>query len=252
MVIVLDIGNSDIKTGLFCEGKMLRSFRLRTERLQTPDEYATDFSDMFLRLRISLKEIKGVMISSVVPEVTPVIISMWRMFGIDPMILTDQLNCGLKLLYHPQNALGGDRIANAVAAVSMVGSPVLTVDFGTATTFGAVDKHYAFCGGAIAPGLRTAMAALVQKASNLGEIELIDPNTAIANNTKDCVRAGMLYGFSGLADGILARMKTEIPDAKVIATGGLANIIAPHCRYIDLIEPMLTLRGIYEIYLKNT
>jgi type III pantothenate kinase len=169
-------------------------------------------------------------------------------FETDPLIVTSSLKTGIKIKYNPKKTLGADRIANAVGAYMLYGGPCITVDFGTATSFGAVNGKGEFIGGAIAPGIRTSSDALFAKAAMLHRVDLEKPENAIADNTTDAMQAGVLYGFTGLADHIIRKMKNEMGPAKVIATGGLSELIANDSEEIDVVDKYLTLTGLNIIY----
>ncbi|MDL2224709.1 type III pantothenate kinase [Eubacteriales bacterium OttesenSCG-928-M02] len=252
MMLAMDVGNSNIKVGLYDGDKLLHSYRTETAKKRTSDEYGFLMQSFFQYIGVDMRALDGVMISSVVPVLNYTLERMVHTFmGLSAMVLSPELDCGISIQYQPKNSLGTDRIANAAAAYALYGGPIITVDFGTATTFGAVDGDGVFLGGAISPGIRTSADALIERAARLSAFELVAPHKAIGNNTRDGLQAGVVYGFSGLVDGILSRMKEELPGASVVATGGLCEEIAAVSREIDRVDKLLTLYGIQHIYYLN-
>ena len=254
MFLVVDVGNTNIKSGLFEGKKLVDSWRIATHRTKTSDEYGIDFMSLFHMEGQSMKDVDGVIFSSVVPSINYTLEHMLRyFFHVDPLIVGPGIKTGLNIKYENAKELGSDRIVNAVAAYEIYGGPCITIDFGTATTFGVVSEEGAFVGGAICPGIKMSMEALVQNTSRLPKIELIRPESVINRNTISNMQSGIFYGFVGLVDYIVGKMKEEIGAEKipVVATGGMSNIIAEESKTIDTIDPELTLQGLRILYERN-
>ena len=202
---------------------------------------------------VNSDEIDAIIISSVVPPVMPTLERMCqRYFGLTPLVIGPGVKTGMDIKYDNPREVGADRIVNAVAAYEKFGGPVIIIDFGTATTFCAVDKKGTYLGGAICPGIGISTDALVQRTAKLPRIEVVSTDKVICRNTVESMQAGVFYGFVGQVDGIVARMRKELGcKAKVVATGGLAVIVAPATDAIDVVEPMLTLEGLRIIYDRN-
>jgi type III pantothenate kinase len=202
---------------------------------------------------VNSDEIDAIIISSVVPPVMPTLERMCqRYFGLTPLVIGPGVKTGMDIKYDNPREVGADRIVNAVAAYEKFGGPVIIIDFGTATTFCAVDKKGTYLGGAICPGIGISTDALVQRTAKLPRIEVVRTDKVICRNTVESMQAGVFYGFVGQVDGIVARMRKELGcKAKVVATGGLAVIVAPATDAIDVVEPMLTLEGLRIIYDRN-
>lgn len=250
MLLVLDIGNTNIVTGLFKEKKLHRHFRMQTNTQSSADEYGMIINSFLTYNKLSFASISGVIISSVVP---PLVLTFQRMckryLGLVPLIVDSTLDTGLDIAIDHTSGLGADRIVNAVAAMHKYGTPLIIIDFGTATTYCYVDENRRYCGGAIAPGLMIATEALYKRAAKLPYIELVMPKKVIGRNTISAMQAGVLYGYVGQVEGIVNRMLKEVnTKAKIIATGGLANLIAKETDIIEIVDPFLTLNGLQYIY----
>ena len=228
-------------------------WRVSTNRLRTTDEYGVLIRNLFYLNGVNSDEIDAIIISSVVPPVMPTLERMCqRYFGLTPLIIGPGVKTGMDIKYDNPREVGADRIVNAVAAYEKFGGPVIIIDFGTATTFCAVDKKGNYLGGAICPGIGISTDALVQRTAKLPRIEVVRTDKVICRNTIESMQAGVFYGFVGQVDGIVARMRKELGcKAKVVATGGLAVIVAPATDAIDVVEPMLTLEGLRIIYDRN-
>lgn len=253
MLLVIDVGNTNIVLGIF-DGKTLGDhWRISTDRLRTTDEYGVLIRNLFYLNNANAEEIDAIIISSVVPPVMPTLERMCqRYFGIAPLIIGPGVKTGMDIKYDNPREVGADRIVNAVAAYELYGGPVIIIDFGTATTFCAVDKKGDYLGGAICPGIGISTDALVQRTAKLPRIEVHRTGKVICRNTVESMQAGVYYGFVGQVDGIVARMRRELGGkAQVVATGGLAVVIAPATKSIDIVEPMLTLEGLRIIYDRN-
>jgi type III pantothenate kinase len=232
--------------GVFDKERLVENWRVGTKTQITPDEYAMIFKDLFNFAGLDFSQIDGVIISTVVPPLLPVMAEMSRKyFRMEPLVVTHELKTGITIRYDNPKEIGADRIVNAAAAYRLYGGPIIIVDFGTATTFCAVTKSGEYLGGAIAPGVKISAEALFQRAAKLPRVELVKPRSVIGSDTISAMQAGILYGYAGLVDGIVERMKKELsPEAKVVATGGLAELVAPETRSIKEVKPHLTLEGL--------
>ena len=254
MILTLDIGNTNIKTALF-DGMELRQYwRISTNRARSSDEYGIILMGLLSHEGISASAVDGIIISSVVPQINFTIEHMCRnYFGHEPMKIEPGVKTGINIKYENPREVGSDRIANAVAAYELYGGPCITIDFGTATTFGAISERGEFLGGAICPGLKLAAEALTERAAKLPRFELAKPETVIGRNTITNMQSGIVYGYIGQVNYLVERMKRELgaPNAKVIATGGLAVLVAEESNAIDVMDGLLTLKGLCLIYEKN-
>ncbi len=254
MILTLDIGNTNMKTALFEDMEMRQYWRLSTNRNRTSDEYGMALMNLLNHHGIDKGAVEGIMMSSVVPQINFTIEHMCRnYFGMEPMKIEPGVKTGINIKYENPRELGSDRIANAVAAYELYGGPCITIDFGTATSFGAISAKGEFLGGAICPGLRLAADALTERTAKLPRFELVKPEAVIGRNTVNNMQAGIVYGYIGQINYIVNRMKREmnVPDVKVIATGGLAVLVAGESRVIDVMDGLLTLKGLCLIYKKN-
>jgi type III pantothenate kinase len=254
MILVLDVGNTNIVLGVYEKDNLKFHWRIGTDASNTEDQYAMLIKDLFTHEGLQLKCIEGVIISSVVP---PIMYSLELMckkyFNVTPMVIGPGIKTGLNIKYENPREVGADRIVNAVAGIRLYGSPLIIVDFGTATTYCFIDEKKQYIGGAIAPGIRISTEALYSKASKLPRIEITNPGNIIGKNTVHAMQAGIVYGYVGQVEGIVKRMKLQAKaEPKVIATGGLAELIANESEVIDIVDPFLTLKGLRMIYEKNT
>ncbi len=246
MLLAIDIGNTNVVLGVFDKDRLDENWRVGTNTQITPEEYSMIFKDLFGFAGIEFKQVTGVIISTVVPPLLPVMVEMSaKYFHLSPLVVSHEIKTGITLRYDNPKEVGADRIVNAAAADKFYGGPVIIVDFGTATTFCAVTKAGEYLGGAIAPGVKISAEALFQRASKLPRVELAKPKRVIGSDTISAMQAGIIYGYAGLVDGIVDRMKKELsPDARVVATGGLAELVAPETRTIQEIRPHLTIEGL--------
>lgn len=253
MLLVIDVGNTNIVLGIFKDQELVDHWRVSTDRLRTTDEYGVLIRHLFYLNGVNSEEIDAIIISSVVPPVMPTLERMCqRYFGLTPLVIGPGVKTGMDIKYDNPREVGADRIVNAVAAYEKFGGPVIIIDFGTATTFCAVDKKGTYLGGAICPGIGISTDALVQRTAKLPRIEVVQAEKVICRNTVESMQAGVFYGFVGQVDGIVSRMRKELGcKAKVVATGGLAVIVASATDAIDVVEPMLTLEGLKIIYDRN-
>ncbi|MBR3503051.1 MAG: type III pantothenate kinase [Clostridia bacterium] len=254
MIFTMDIGNTNIKTALFDGERMVQYWRLTTNKMMSSDEYGILLANLFRHNNLSMKDVDGIIMSSVAPSINFTIEHMVQnYFGIEPMMVVPGIRTGINLKYDNPRELGSDRIANAVAAWELYGGPCIFIDFGTATTFGVMSDKGEFLGGAICPGLKLASEALVDRAAKLPNFELVKPESAIGRNTITNLQSGIVYGHVGLVTYLIQKMKQELkaPKAKVIATGGLALLVADETDMIDVLDGTLTLKGLRLIYEKN-
>ena len=266
MILAIDIGNTNIKIGAFApqnpegfrgtpqDGEPAFSWRLSTSVTRTADEYGAAFLDILAAKAFKPSDVTGVAVSSVIPGLNYTFEHMCKYyFGVKPLFIGPGVKTGLKVMYDNPRELGSDRIAVSVAAVRKVGSPCIVLDLGTATTINAIGAGNAFLGGAIFPGLKSSIDALADTTARLPKIELAKPMSAVGRTTAANMHSGLYFGFIGMIEYMVAKMKAEckIPDAKVVATGGLFEFLQDGTSCVDEYDRTLSLRGIYEIYKLN-
>jgi type III pantothenate kinase len=254
MLLVFDVGNTNMVLGVYEGKKLLKDWRISTDKEKTSDEYGVLINNLFQFDGLNLRDVKDVIISSVVPNV----MHSLENFSIkyckkQPLIVGPGVKTGLNIKYDNPKQVGADRIVNAVAGIEKYGTPLIIIDFGTATTFCAMSEKGEYLGGTIAPGIKISSEALFQRASKLPRVELAKPGIAICKNTVSAMQSGIIYGYVGLVDKIIDMMKMEFKnkDVKVIATGGLSSLIASETDRIDFVDKFLTLEGLRIIYDKN-
>ena len=254
MLLVVDVGNTNIVLGVY-EGKVLKnSFRVGTDINKTSDEYGAVIAQLFLIDRISFSSIKDVIISSVVPEVMHSLENfVIKYIGKTPMVIGPGIKTGINIKYENPQQVGADRIVNAVAGYEKYGGPLILIDFGTATTFCAVSQKGEYLGGAISPGIKISSEALFQRASKLHKVEIAKPKGAIGKNTTWAMQSGIVFGYAGLVDNIVSMMKEELGSdyVNVVATGGLAPLICAETKTVKIVDKFLTLEGLRIIYERN-
>ena len=254
MLLVIDVGNTNITLGIFDGEKVSGTFRMKSKQPRTSDEYGIMLRELVERHGVAGKDIQDVIIASVVPDVMHSLGSaIIKYFGIKPMVVSAGIKTGIRIVTENPRQVGADRIVDAVAAYTLFGGPVIVVDFGTATTYDIIGPDGTFEAGVIAPGIRTSANVLYRDAARLPEIEILKPKTILANSTIDSMQAGLYYGVVGETKYMVQKMKEEtgFDNMKVIATGGLGNMIAQTVDEIDYYDPTLTLKGLQIIYEKQ-
>ena len=246
MLLALDIGNTTVGIGFFKDETLVKDWRVRSDREKTSDEYSIILLSLLGQAGLSPADISQVIISSVVPPLTPIFQSLSQsLFGVRPVVVGPGLKTGMPILYENPLEVGADRIVAAVAAFDKFSGPCIVVDFGTATTFDAVSAKGEYLGGAIAPGILISAEALASRTAKLPRIEIVPPRKAIGRTTVASMQAGIYFGYVGLVNNIIAEVRKELgPEAKVVATGGFAAEIAPAIPAIDSVEPQLVLQGL--------
>jgi type III pantothenate kinase len=250
MLLAIDAGNTNITLGLFRDEELICEWRLLTDRERSSDEYGADLDELFESTGVDRRNIDGVAIASVVPQLDQALRQMCEDYlELTPLFVNHTTDTGLKILYDSPADVGVDRIVDAAAAVTKYGAPCIVVDFGTATTFNVVNARREYLGGAIAPGLMISAEALFARAAKLPRVEIKRPEKVIASSTVGAMQSGIYHGYVGLVDGVLEQMIAELGEKpRVIATGGLASVIASASAFIEDIDPALTLDGLRLIY----
>ena len=262
MLLVVDVGNSNTVAGVWDRtgpgARLLEHWRLETLPRRTADEYRVVLRHLFALSGLAPDDVSASILSSVVPPLTPVFSEVCeRTFGVTPLQVGPGIKTGMPVRTDNPKEVGADRIVNSIAAFDRLGGPLICVDFGTATTFDAVDETGCYRGGAIAPGVGVALDALITRTAKLPRVEVARPCQAIGKNTVASIQSGVFYGYVGLVEGLVDRIRRELsPEAPdevhVMATGGLANLIATECAVITTVDPLLTLAGLRILYERNT
>jgi len=257
VILVLDVGNTNIVVGVYDGSKLVCDWRLSTDFRKTADEYGVQVTQLFFQNKLELSDVEGVIISSVVPSIMYSVEHMIRKyFKLDPIVVGPGVKTGINIKYDNPKEVGADRIVNAVAAHESYSRPLIIIDFGTATTFCAIRKNGDYLGGTICPGIKISSDALFERAAKLPRVELIKPTAVICKNTVTSMQAGIIFGYIGQVEYIVAKMKKEMEDLGevnplVVATGGFAKLISSEAKCVDKIDPNLTLEGLRIIYEKN-
>ncbi|MBN2282594.1 MAG: type III pantothenate kinase [Deltaproteobacteria bacterium] len=253
MLLVVDVGNTNTVVGLYDGEKLLNSWRVRTVADHTVDEYGMLILNLYRTGKIQTKSVSDIIISCVVPPMLNILEPLCqKYFHLKPLIVGPGIKTGMPIYYDNPKEVGADRIVNAVAAHEKYAGDLIVVDFGTATTFDYVTAKGEYMGGCITPGIIISTEALFKRASKLPRVEFGKPRTVIAKDTVSSMQAGIIYGYAGLVDGIVQRMKDEIGhETTVVATGGLISVIASEAKSIDIIDEALTLEGLRIIHSRN-
>lgn len=254
MLLAIDAGNSNILAGVFRNDRLVHDWRLLTEAQKTVDEYGILLQTLYRSAGLAVEETEAVIISCVIPPLLGTLEDISRKyFHRDPLIIGAGLKTGITIRYDNPREVGADRIVNAVAGYEKYRKSLIIIDLGTATTFDCISAQGEYLGGAIAPGIMIASDALFERTSKLPRVELVTPERAIGKNTVQSMQSGIVYGYIDLIDGMVRRIKREMGgDPMVIATGGLAALIAKGSETIDAVDPYLTLEGLRIIYTMNT
>jgi type III pantothenate kinase len=254
MLLVVDLGNTNVVLGLYEGEKLVQTFRVATVRSRTEDEYAVLLQQLFSLRQLSSKSVTGSIIASVVPQLTDVMVSAIRQaVGREPLIVGPGVKTGISVLYDNPQDVGADRIVDAVAAYARYQMGVIVVDFGTATTFNCVSPKGEYLGGVIVPGVKVSLEGLIQSAAKLRPVELTAPPHVLGRNTTHAIQSGAIHGYAAMVDGVVDRLLAELGyPCRIIATGGLASLIGQHAKRIDELDPHLTLEGLRILYERNS
>lgn len=256
MLLVIDVGNTNIVFGIYKDDELLYDWRISTSKDRTSDEYGLVFNQIFQFNGINPKDIKSVIMSSVVPPLMHTIPTMsMRYLGVNPMIVGPDLDTGINIKYDNPNEVGADRIVNAVAGFKKYGGPLIIVDVGTAITFCSISSEGDYLGGIIYPGIKISSEALFMRTAKLPKVEILKPDRVIGKNTASSIQSGLVYGYIGMIDYIIKKMIEEMCTSKeevtVVGTGGFSTLIASESEYICEIDRLLTLEGLKMIYERN-
>lgn len=250
MLLVIDVGNSNTSLGVYRGSELVSHWRLTTNRARTVDEYGVHARNLFALAGLDFKAIDAIAIASVVPPLNYTLKTMAESyFHLTPLFVDHASNSGIKILYEPPSDVGADRIVDAVAAIHKYGAPCIVVDFGTATTFNAINAQGEYLGGVITPGIMISTDALFERTAKLPRVDIKRPQKVIGSSTTTAMQSGLYHGYVGLVDGVLRKMIDELGDnPRVVATGGLAPLIATGSEFIELVDDTLTLDGLRLVY----
>ncbi|MBQ4159936.1 MAG: type III pantothenate kinase [Clostridia bacterium] len=252
MIIVIDVGNTNIVVGAFSDNSLIRSWRMSTDFQRSSDETGIFFSQLLAHSGLQIRDIEAVVVSSVVPQIMfSLERAIKRYLRHAPIIISKNVETGLNIKVDNPGEVGADRIVNAVAVHNHYPGDSIIIDFGTATTFCALRANGDYLGGVICPGIKIALDALIEKTAKLPKIELIRPEKVIGTNTITSMQSGIIYGYAGQIESIVNRMKAELGPAQVIATGGVASLIKEATDVIEILDPNLTLKGLKLLYDMN-
>ena len=253
LLLTIDAGNTNTVLGVFDGSALKAHWRLTTRREQTADEYGILVRSLFASSKLDPAAIDGVVLASVVPPLTSVLVSLSRQFlSHDPIVVEPGVRTGMPVLYEPPGDVGADRIVNGIAAFETYGGPVVVVDFGTATTFDVVTKRGEYVGGVICPGIGISADALFQRAARLPRVELKNPGRVIGRSTVTSIQSGLYFGYAMMVEGMISRIRAELQEpTHVVATGGLAEVLAGDIPSIEAVDPVLTLTGLRIIWDRN-
>ena len=253
MLLAIDIGNTNLTLGLYDGEQRGPNWRLATDHARMPDEYGLQFLGLLQHAKCGEDCLTGIVVASVVPQLTARVVQACQEYlKIDPLVVDTGVKTGIRIRYEDPKAVGADRVADAVAVMKLYGGPACVIDFGTATTFNAVTADGDYLGGAITAGVNLAAEALYTRAAKLPRMDLQRPPSVIGRNTVHAMQSGLLFGYVSMVEGMVARFRSELGnDMKVIATGGLAEVVAKETEIIDIISPWLTLDGLRIIWELN-
>jgi type III pantothenate kinase len=258
LLLAIDIGNTNIVLGVFAAETLVRSWRLQTLRDRTSDEFGLLIDGLFARASLDAGQIRGVVVASVVPPLTGTTVSTIEQYlGLSPLLVEPEKNAGMPIRYDNPSEVGADRIVNAIAAYEQFGAsarlPLVVCDFGTATTLDAVSADGEYLGGAICPGVTISADALFQRAARLPRVDVRKPSHVVGRTTEGALQSGLFYGYVGMVEGLVRRMKAELGGRSLcVATGGLAPVIAPETPLIEHVDPDLTLKGLRIVWQRNS